>query len=103
MKAQDLWSSLTDRHWKTWIGHLILGGGMFLVLKAAFGQAAAWAFVVGWFGSREESNVESKLPKLRALPKQSATKRRAKAEMVVDGFFDFFAPIIACAILDSLT
>lgn len=93
MGLQQVWEYLTDRNWKTWLGHAVLGvviffavAGMSLVtgeLNFAVAAAAAAAYFFG----REVTNLEPYVMEYIKDRKQIPTLK------IVDGFFDFWTPM----------
>lgn len=88
-----VWQWLTDRNWKTWLGHALLGA-----LIGALGVAArvddvgiSYAVVCA-FLYRELSDLAMYF----VTPVAERTK--PLGEKLVDGFFDLWAPVLGCVL-----
>jgi len=92
MNAKNIWLNLTDKNWKTWIGHSVLGLVIFFIV-ANLGRATTgvnWAVsaaaATAYFFGREVTNIE---PYVVAY---ITDRTQIPVEKVIDGFFDFWAP-----------
>lgn len=93
MSITSTWKYLTDKNWKTWIGHAVLGiaiffivAGMTLVTGGISWSVAATAAAAYFFG-REVTNLEP------YVMKYITEKENIPTLKIVDGFFDFWTPM----------
>lgn len=94
-----IWTWLTDKNWKTWIGHIVKYSVIFFIVSLcawgnwSIGAAGAIGMVLG----REETNIEPYV-----MGKLLKTKEEIPFDKVVDGFFDWFAPTFVVIFLALL-
>ena len=97
-----VWLYLSDKNWKTWIGHLVLGVAIFFavagmtLLAGGFNWAVAAAAASAYFFGREVTNLEP------YVMRYITEKERIPALKLVDGFFDFWTPMFAVIFLALL-
>jgi hypothetical protein len=93
----DIWTWLTDRNWKTWLGHFTWG-----VISGPVGlwrgfESGLW-LVIGMFYLRELDDAgkhaaQDMEPAPWVLPKIKSFAAAYWASIKEDGFFDFVAPL----------
>lgn len=96
-KLTDVWTAITDRNWKTWLGHLALGlaiFGVMMLFGATTGEAAAAGSF--YFFGREVTNIE---PYVGAWLRD---RTPIPMEKIADGFFDFWIPMFVLVGLSQI-
>lgn len=87
-----MWEWLTDKDWKTWIGHGLIA---VLIMGAALGaglEGRVGVFAVAiHFTLREVENAWE--------AKRLGIARDAK---VIDGFWDWMVPVLVAIVIDAL-
>lgn len=94
-----IWQDITDKDWKTWVGHALLGIVIFFVtagLTVSTGGvnwAVCAAASTAYFLGREVTNIE---PYIAAYIQD---KTPIPMRKITDGFFDFWTPMFVSILL----
>jgi len=93
MSITSVWTYLTDKNWKTWIGHALLGVSIFFavagmtLLAGGINWAVAATAASAYFFGREVTNLEP------YIMRYITDKENIPTLKIVDGFFDFWTPM----------
>ena len=102
MNIKAIWTYMTDKNWKTWIGHAVLGVAIFFAVAgmSILGGGLSWSVAAtaaaAYFFGREVTNLEPYIMKYITEKEQIPTIK------IVDGFFDFWTPMFLVIFLALL-